>query len=261
MTLSIIRSFIPGWGTIYSPPGTGPFPAIMILHGSEGAWSGWSHRDAVIFAAHGFVSFPFGYSNDGNVWNAGNIIDVPLDQTVEALEALRNCSFVTPNICIYGVSRGAEHALLLASLMARDNVRNIPQAIAVHSPPDVICGAFDGKSFRDAGDPGWLPWDPSQRAWSWRGSSENLLPTQPIEIERFEGPLFLSHGTADQVWSVEMTRRLVNRLHRHHKNPEVYFYEGQDHGLDNPSGNDHVERVITFFKRNLALTETDKGPR
>src|SRR5580704_17661402 len=40
-------------------------------------------------------------------------------------------------IGLYGVSRGAEHALLLASLMARDGVAGLPDAIAVHTPPDV----------------------------------------------------------------------------------------------------------------------------
>ena len=90
MALKIALRLIPDWGTTYGPPGEGPFPAIMILHGSEGAWSGWSHRTAVILAAHGFLAFPFGYSKGGNWWNAGNIIDVPLDRTVEALAALRD---------------------------------------------------------------------------------------------------------------------------------------------------------------------------
>lgn len=39
MSLNIVRRLIPDWGTTYGPPGDGPFPAVMILHGSEGAWS------------------------------------------------------------------------------------------------------------------------------------------------------------------------------------------------------------------------------
>jgi dipeptidyl aminopeptidase/acylaminoacyl peptidase len=251
MLLKIIRRSLPNWGWGYSPPGDGPFPAILLLHGSNGKWSGWTYRTAAILAAHGFLAIPFGYSNGGNSWNAGNIIDVPLDRTAEALGALRASSFSGDKIGLYGVSRGAEHALLLASLMVRDGVAGLPDAIAVHSAPDVVCGAFDAKTWRDSGDPGWQPWDPARRAWTWRGSSDDLLPTTTIEIERFEGPLFLSHGTQDTLWSVEMTRRLWDRLKRHGRNPEVHLYEGEDHEFKSDSENQHNELLIDFFDRHL----------
>ena len=130
MPLKIVRRLIPKWGTTYRPPGEGPFPAIMVLHGSEGACSGWSHRNAAILAAHGFLAFPFGYSEGGNAWNAGNITDVSLDRTVEALDALRDFSFTGSRLGMYGVSRGAEHMLLLASLMARDGMTGLPDAFS-----------------------------------------------------------------------------------------------------------------------------------
>ncbi|MNL48168.1 hypothetical protein D3C87_1710070 [compost metagenome] len=137
--------------------------------------------------------------------------------------------------------------------MARDGVDGLPDAIAAHSPPDVICGAFNARHWRDAGDPGWQAWDPGNRAWSWRGSSNELLPTTPIEIERFGAPLFLSHGTADRVWSVDMTRRLAERLHQCGRKPEVHFYEGQDHVPGSTAENEHHEHLIGFFERSLAI--------
>jgi len=251
MALKIVRRLLPDWGTTYGPPGDGPFPAVMIFHGSEGAWSGWSHRNAVLLAAHGFLAFPFGYSQGGNAWNAGSIINVALDRSVDALRALRAFPYSDQKVGFYGVSRGGEHALLLASLMARDGMNGLPDAIAAHSPADVICGGFDARRYRDAGDPGWQSWDPGDRAWSWRGSSDQLLPTSPIEIERYTGPLFLSHGTADRVWSVEMTKRLVERLKRHGRNPEVHYYEGQDHIPGSAAENDHHDHLIAFFERTL----------
>jgi dipeptidyl aminopeptidase/acylaminoacyl peptidase len=169
MPPKIIRRALPdlGWG--YSPPGDGPFPAILLLHGSEGKWSGWSYRNAALLAALGFLAVPFGYLNGGNSWNAGDIIDVPLDRTATVVAALRASNLSADRVGVYGASRGAEHALLLASLMARDGVAGLPDAIAVHSPANVICGAFNARSWRDSGDPGWQPWDPAKRAWTWRG--------------------------------------------------------------------------------------------
>jgi len=251
--LKIVRRLIPDWGTTYGPPGAGPFPAIMIFHGSEGAWSGWSHRNAVILAAHGYLAFPFGYSKGGNAWNAGSIEEVPLDRSLSALQALRAFPFTAGKVGLYGVSRGAEHALLLTCLMVRDRLQGLPDAVAAHSPPDVICGAFDARRYRDPGDPGWQSWDAGARAWSWRGSSDDLLPTTPLAIENFDGPLFLSHGTADKVWSVDMTRRLASRLESSGRRPEVHYYEGQDHIPGSSAENDHHELLISFFDRHLGV--------
>lgn len=255
MTLAIVRRLLPGWGTTYGPPGEGPFPAVMIFHGSEGALSGWSHRNAALLAANGFLAFPFGYSKGGNAWNAGSIVDTPLDRTVDALAALRDFPFAA-KVGLYGVSRGAEHALLLASLMAREGLEDLPDCIAAHSVPDVVCGAFDSRRWRDAGDPGWQSWDPALRAWTWRGSSENLLPSTPIPIEDYPGPLFLSHGTADRTWSVEMTRRLEARLRDHGRTPEVHYYDGQDHISDSAGENHHHELLVSFLDKHLAGTTT-----
>ncbi|MEO1197638.1 MAG: acyl-CoA thioester hydrolase/BAAT C-terminal domain-containing protein [Pseudomonadota bacterium] len=249
--LKVVRRLLPGWGTTYGPPGDGPFPTVLLLHGSEGGWSGWSHRNAVMLAVHGFLAFPLSYSRDGNGWNAGAIRDVPLDRTVDALDALREFPVSGNKIGLYGVSRGGEHALLLTSLMVRDGVAPLPDAVAVHSPADVICGAFDAKRWRDAGDPGWQAWDPAERAWTWRGSADGLMPTARIEIERYDGPLFLSHGTADRVWSVEMTRRLEARLTAAGRAPEVHYLDGQDHLPDGNTENMLFEHLIAFFVRTL----------
>jgi dienelactone hydrolase len=249
MELGILRRLLPDWGTTYGPRGDGPFPAVLVLHGSEGAYAGWSHRDAAILAAHGFLAYPHGYSVGGNGWNAGSIRDVALERTVEALDALRRFSFTSGKVGLYGVSRGGEHALLVASLMARDGVRPMPDAVAAHSPADVVCGAFDARRWRDPGDPGWQAWDPADRAWTWRDSSEELKPTTPIAIERYEGPLFLSHGTDDKVWDAAMTRRLEARLRAAGRTPEVHYYEGQDHIPGSAAENEHHARLIGFFSR------------
>ncbi|WP_235272411.1 hypothetical protein [Halomonas sp. KO116] len=50
--------------------------------------------------------------------------------------------------------------------MAGDKIEGASNAIAAHSPPDVVCGAFDARGFRDVGDPGWQAWDVSKRAWT-----------------------------------------------------------------------------------------------
>lgn len=126
MSLKILRRSLPNLGWGYGPPGEGPFPAIMLLHGSEGSRSGMIYRTAAVLAAHGFLAMAFPYSNGKN---SGDIIDVPLDRTAEALSSLRAWSIAGTKVGLYGISRGAEHALLLASLMARDGVAGPPMQL------------------------------------------------------------------------------------------------------------------------------------
>lgn len=251
MALGIVRRLIPDWGTIYGPVGDGPFPAVMLLHGSEGGFSGWSHRNAVLLAAHGFLAFPFPYSKGGNVWNAGNITDIPIDRTMAAFRALRDFAGTGTKAGLFGISRGGEHALLLTALMARDGESGLPDAVAVLAAADVVCGAFDARYYRDMGDPGYRVWDPAQRAWSWKGQSEGLLPTTPIAIELYEGPVFLAHGKKDTVWSARMTERLAARLRAAGKDPEVHLYDNQGHVPDSEGENLFNADLIAFLERTL----------
>ncbi len=213
--------------------------------------SGWAHRTAAILAANGFLCYPHSYSKGGNAWNAGHIEDVEILRTAEALAALRKLAPGNGKVAVYGVSRGAEHALLLASLMAQDEMDGLPDAIACLAAPDVICGAFDARSYRDIGDPGWQAWDPSRRAWTWNGSSDDLLPTTPIEIERYPGPLFLSVGLEDRTWSPDMTRRLEERRKTADLPCEAHYYDGEGHVPGSEGENKHHGLLASFLQRTL----------
>ncbi len=238
-----------GW-RLFAPKGVQSAPVVMLLHGSDGAHSGWSYVQAYALAAHGFIAAPFGYSARGNIWHAGDILDVELETSANALNVLRSIEGGNGKVGLYGVSRGAEHALLLTSLMARDpqHVAALPDAVAVHSPSDTIVGAFMAKS--------WDPkesesWDPSQRAWVWKGTSDGLLPTTPIEIEHYTGPLQISHGESDDVWTVNCTRRLEVRLKAAGRAPEVNYFTGEGHGFGPEAENLAASQLAAFFRKHL----------
>lgn len=254
MKLSIESHAIEGWGCCYAPADSGPFPAVMLLHGSEGAWSGWSHRHAVLLAAHGFMAFPLGYSRGGNAWHAGDIQDCAIERCTEAFRRFREHPLAAERAGLYGLSRGAELALLMATLMGADPSLSqaLPDAVAVHSPSDCICGAFTSRSFLESQDPDREAWDPSARAWTWKGSHEGLLPTTPITIEDYPGPVMISHGTDDSVWSVASSRRLEQRLTARGGESEVYYYEGEDHVLSPAAENLHHQRLLSFLSRHLS---------
>ena len=91
---------------LYIPKGRARSPGVVLLHGSEGGSAGWSSVYALALAMHGFATFAFSYSKGGNSWHAGDIHDVDLDRTVDALRWLRQHPAVSGKVGLYGSSRG-----------------------------------------------------------------------------------------------------------------------------------------------------------
>lgn len=249
---------------LYVPKAAGKRPAVLLLHGSEGGFSVGTHVQAMALAQAGFVTLAWSYSKGGTAWRAGDIHDVDLDQTEAALGWLRSHEAVSGRVGLLGSSRGAEHALLLTSLMAKDGSPQPPEALAAHSPSDTVVGAFiastAGSVVSAQAGPKRGPFEGTpieinpKRAWRWRGSSDQLLPGTAIEIERYAGPILLSHGEEDNVWSFNRTRRLEARLTAAGRNVEVHYYAGEGHRFRPEARNLHQARLVSFFRQHLAAS-------
>ncbi|MEP4194026.1 MAG: prolyl oligopeptidase family serine peptidase [Aliishimia sp.] len=137
--------------------------------------------------------------------------------------------------------------------MSKTNMPSQPDAVACLAAPDVICGAFDARHFRESGDPGWQAWDPSRRAGTWNGSSDDLLPTTPINVETYRGPLFVSAGLKDSTWSPDMTIRLQKRREAKGLPVEAHYYENEGHAPGSDGENKHHELLLAFLKRTIRL--------
>jgi hypothetical protein len=257
--LGVEQIELPGIGHAYAPADAPASPAILLLHGSEGDLGWLGHRDAAFFAAHGFLAAPLGYSVGGNYWIGGDIWNAELDRTEAALIALRSDRRCSGKVGVYGWSRGAEHALLLTALMAQAGSDHLPDAVAAHAPPDRVHGAWRNLFYRypDGDSPGPPRWgfqeerfEPNLPAWIWRGSP--VEPGTPIAIEAYGGPVFLSVGENDEIWSPDMAPRLAERLRAAGRNPEFHSYAGQLHLPDTKTWNLHLAGLLGYFHRWLS---------
>ncbi|MEM9474641.1 MAG: prolyl oligopeptidase family serine peptidase [Pseudomonadota bacterium] len=233
-------------GPIYGPgDDRDALVGVVIVHGSEGPMAGWAHRFAAILAAHGMLALPIGYG-DGDFWRAGPIRDVDLAVIPRALQTLRadpRCA----RVGVFGWSRGGEMVLLAASLLGAGAI----PCVAAHAPADVVNNAFDPVALRAGGD--WRAVDPDGPcAWALDGQDAALRPGTEIAIERFQGPVFLSVGTADDVWDPAMTRRLADRLAAAGNPADLLIAEGQGHGYDFDREPELWARLIAFFGRAAA---------
>lgn len=237
LSLEVIR----GIGPVYGPNEGDDLIGVVIVHGSEGLMAGWAHRFAAILAGHGMLGLPIRYGQ-GDVWGAGPIRDVDLGVIPCAVSAL-----VDHPRCrgagVFGWSRGGEMVLLAASLFGADAI----PCVAAHAPSDVVVNAFDPAAMR-AGEDRHQLGAGGPRAWVLAGAEDALTPGTPIEIERYGGPVFLSVGTADEVWDHAMTLRLADRLSIAGRPADLLVAEGQGHGLDFDREPELWARLIAFFE-------------
>ena len=242
----------PQGARIYWPARRKPRGGVVCLHGSEGGSAGWNDVNCALFAASGFVALAHAYTQNAASLRRPNIDDVPLDGTETALSRLRE--MLAPHDCgigLFGASRVAEHALLVAELLAEEASPATPDAVAVHSPPDTVWPAYIVTDFLTG--EAWKG-GPDRPAWSWRGSHERTRPGILLRPERIPGPVFIAQGTDDEVWDAAMARRLVERMTEAGRAPEAHFFDGEGHAFSSVARNREWELLVRFFARHLAVS-------
>lgn len=254
---------------LFIPNDDKPHPAVLLLHGSEGGLASGTRLYAEALAAQGYVAFAFCYAGcasgaDSDIYRPNReTIAVDLKKTADALTWLAKSKYVNgKKVALYGVSRGAEQALLLASLLAKDTRWRSPDAVAVHAPSDIIVPGFNwywrdsvcssGKSWNQiCGTP--PPADEGHHpvAWLWSPAPSAVTPGKRIEVENIKAPIFITHGDRDEVWSVDRTHRIQKSLEAVGLHSEVHIFRGEGHILRLEAGYEADVMLLSFLKRTL----------
>lgn len=233
MSQLAIRTDTPFPGALWAYPNDGhSHPVVIVLGGSEGG--GRTARDlAPLFAARGYavIGLPYydpGYDPSDRVPGLPtSFTEIPVDRLLDVRRWLQTQSCAdTRNIGLWGVSKGAEFALIAASYYPW-----IKAAVAI-VPSDLVWEGWGGKgpataSFSMGGRPlNYMPYAGMDREQEkatrgermdirrvhaeGRAANPTLVEPARIPIERFRGRLLLVAGGADQVWpSSEMARNIV----------------------------------------------------
>ncbi len=242
-------------------PAKTPAPGIVMLHGSEGGSAVYIEQFATQIAAQGFVVVTFCWF--GCTGRPDKILRIPIESVVDVGQWLSGSKDVSGGkVGLFGWSRGAELSLLLTSLTGVAPYR----AVAVHAPSDTVVSAFDPATENDPPDYGGIMETNAmgQRipapSWTWKGQSlygeptaDFSVPGPKIAVGSYVGPVYVSQGEADEIWSVERGRAVVAA-----RNAvpglvtESHFFPGEGHVLQQPA--DIAARqadVASFFHRKL----------
>ena len=235
-------------GVFFRPPGEGPYRAVLVVSGSNGALNG-SRQMAAQLARHGFATLALAY------FGMESLPPLPVSMPLEYFETALEWLVEQPEtygegIGAIGPSLGGELVLLLGATYPR------VRAVVAYVPSHVV--------WRGRG-PGVPPRSPS---WTLRGEPLPImrrssppppppptpqdvpLATTPsfldtlsdrvaeqraaIPVERINGPVLLISGREDAMWpSTLMAERAVERLtaHGHPHRVEHLAYDGAGHDV------------------------------
>jgi hypothetical protein len=211
-------------GVLVMPDGP-TVASALVLSGSSGRVEEERCR---VLATHGIAALSLRWF--GGIGQPPGICEVPLESFRPALDRLAD---LASTLTVFGVSKGAEAALLLA---ARDPRIMLTVAMSPSSVVWANVGAgLDGASspYRSSwtwqGEP--LPFVPYDDSWevprgdwpSYLGLYERSLRTFPdavdaarIPVERIGGTLIVSAGSDDHVWPSDAFVAAIVARRRHH---------------------------------------------
>ncbi len=202
-------------GTLFTPPGPGPHPAIVYLNGSGG---GINEANAALLASHGYAALALGYFGAPGL--PSHISGTPLEYFGKALRWLR--AQVQPAggfVAVSGQSRGGELSLLLGATFP-----DLVSAVIAYVPSSVVHGVLaagrpeEGRyapAWTLAGEPLATVWEDNPALASWAaidGSPEPRRQAQAfvdaqnnpaavararIPVENIRGPVLLVSGGDD----------------------------------------------------------------
>ncbi|PLQ00222.1 acyl-CoA thioester hydrolase/BAAT C-terminal domain-containing protein [Cupriavidus pauculus] len=244
-------------GTLYTPAGPGPHPAVLVLAGSGG---GMHEQRAALYAAHGYSALALGYFKAPG--RPDYIDDTPLEYFDTALRWMHER--LAPQhgfVAVSGVSRGGELVLLLAShfpALVSAVVAYVPSAV-VHGtlraghpdkPRDATAWTWRGEPlpnvWRDNPDADWHAFDhppalgePLRQAAAFHTPLRNAqaVARARIPVENIEGPVLLISGTDDGFWPSTLYSDQVADVLRQRKNGapvEHWRGEGAGHAIGVP---------------------------
>jgi dienelactone hydrolase len=233
-------------------PGDGRrHPGVMLLGGSDG---GYGEPDtALLLASHGFTTMALAYFGAEGL--PSTLQNIPIEYFGRAVQWMRARPEIDPNfVGVFGVSRGAEAALLVAATYSD------VKAVVARSPSHVLWEGVTARHF--PGGPAWtyggkpLPYVPNRIPWwfaaryAWDTLARDPLRQTPlflydlevfgdtsrveIPVENIHGPVLLLSGKDDQIWpSSLMATRLMERLrrHRHPYGDQHLAYDGVGHPI------------------------------
>uniref|UniRef100_UPI00398E67DD acyl-coenzyme A thioesterase 5-like n=1 Tax=Pristiophorus japonicus TaxID=55135 RepID=UPI00398E67DD len=231
-------------GSLFLPPGDGPFPGVIDLFGDEG---GLTEFRASFLASRGFAALALPYFDFEDLPRA--MTDLHLEYFEEAVNYLQKYPKVKgPGIGVVGSSKGADLALSMVTF--------IPQVVA-----SVCISGCNANTISDLHYKGMrlssLCFDIDRIIVLESGildmsetlKNPNTNQGSIIPLEKAEGHILFVVGEEDKIWNSKLfAEEAIKRLKEHGKdNYELLSYSGTGHRIEPPCSPFCVAMIDRLF--------------
>ncbi|XP_059181491.1 peroxisomal succinyl-coenzyme A thioesterase-like [Centropristis striata] len=193
-------------GTLFIPPGPGPFPGILDMWGGSG---GLMEYRSSLLASHGYISFALEYFSPGELKSA----DTEFEYFEKAFNIIQKHPQMIPDrVGAFGLSLGSVFAIMLA---AESNVVKLQCGVCIsgnHLYPRELTlrGVFlmlASKSHKIRHD------ENNYEIWRDMGLAIVNNPKGKVDVGKINCPLMLLNGGDDQNWpTVEAAEDMAQML-------------------------------------------------
>ncbi|OCT68557.1 acyl-coenzyme A thioesterase 1 [Xenopus laevis] len=219
-------------GSLFLPPGSGPFPAIIDLYGTGG---GLMEHRASLLASRGFLTLALAYFDYDDL--PKDIGGLHLSYFKEALQFLRSLPQVNnQEVGVIGISKGADLAVSMATFLTGIKAVVSVSGCSANSFTSLQCEGFTlpGLGFNPEKikftESGVLDFSEAMDDPKDPANESCLIPAEKSNAAF----LFLS-GSDDMNWpSSAYSEQIVLRLRAHGKDVESHTYPGAGHLLEPP---------------------------
>lgn len=234
-------------GVLFEPPGEGPHPGVLVLHGSGGRpLTGL----AKLFASHGYAAFALQYFGTSSSQVPDFLQRVPLSIVEEGVAWLRDRDRVrNEDIGVIGWSRGGELALLAGTILNDLGavIGVVPSGLAFEG---IVGGASVSAWSHNGEEVPYVPYGVSTRLVAdhviptvrgapipfeecfmsgFRDADQERIEDATIPVEAIDAPVVLFSGTDDGLWPVRFAAIAKRRREDHGQPVEHHVYEGAGH--------------------------------
>lgn len=222
-------------GTLFLPPGEGPFPGVIDLFGGIG---GLVEFRASLLATHGFAALALAYFNFEDL--PSNLCEVDLEYFEEAANfLLAHPKIQGPGIGVVGVSKGAEISLSMACFL-----KQVVAAVCINGPN--LANEPTPHKYRDLVLPP-AAFSPERlqlnnlgimifREYMDVGQDKEQQQKSMIPVENAQGQILFIVGENDEcINSKNFAEQCLDRLRHHGKsNGRMLAYPGAGHLIEPP---------------------------